>query len=59
MPQESNYHINNLENFPIDLNIDYSQSETIENKSDKELQHFSRTRHCLELSDRSQLMVEN
>ena len=30
MPQESNYHINNLENFPIDLSIDYSQSETIE-----------------------------
>ena len=36
MPQDSNYRMNNLMNFSINLNVDYSQSETTESNFDKD-----------------------
>ena len=36
MPQDSSYCMNNLENFSINLNVDYSQSETTDSNFDKE-----------------------
>ena len=36
MPQDSNYCMNNLMNFSINLNVDYSQSETTVSNFDKD-----------------------
>ena len=36
MPQDSNYRMNNLINFSVNLNVDYSQSETTESNFDKD-----------------------
>ena len=36
MPQDNNYRMNNLLNFSINLNVDYSQSETTERDFDKD-----------------------
>ena len=36
MPQDSNYCMNNLMNFSINLNVDYSLSETTESNFDKD-----------------------
>ena len=36
MPQDSNYRMNNLMNFSVNLNVDYSQSETTESDFDKD-----------------------
>ena len=36
MPQDSNYCMNNFMNFSINVNVDYSQSETTESNFDKD-----------------------